>query len=132
MNIKYLDEGSPCLFCGAEDAKFWGNPYRHRDKVYLSPVCAHCIEVEVALDEADADEIRYTYIATAKHGGYGGGRCCCGGVSLNSLKGKCVRCWKEERMLGKKVAEHKMFSRLLTELRREIKEIKKRECSTEI
>lgn len=68
MSIRYLDEGEPCVFCKSNNANFWGNPYKTKYAIYLSPVCEYCAAVEIALNEADADMRRYTYIATTKKG----------------------------------------------------------------
>lgn len=129
MNLQYITREF-CTGCGCADPKFWAFPHISKHSIHLQSACYACAMVDAAIEEADSLELRYTYISVGPIDGdyYNGSRCPCGAVGLTNLSSiRCVRCWKEERMLGKRVAEHKFLSRLLVDLRREVKESKKRE-----
>ena len=134
--LKYI-ERECCMGCGAANPKHWAFPSIYRGVVSLMPACQTCAMVDAAHKEADELEIRYTEIGVgpdqdqATH--YNGSRCICGAVSLafNSYA-HCVRCWRDERMLGKKKAEHRLLRRLLADLRKTVREVKKTELEAVI
>ena len=133
-HLKYIKRDY-CTACNSEPAEFWAFPFKHKETVTVQSACEACAMVDAALCEADADQRRYTCISVGPTDGgfYNGDRCPCGAVGLiSNPKISCVRCWKEERMLGKRIAEHKLFSRLCIELRRTIREVKKSEVSLTI
>jgi hypothetical protein len=97
---------------------------RGRTTVSLYSACDVCADRDMAHAEAESEGWRFTEIGVGVRGDertyYNGHRCHCGAVTL-AIPGSCVRCWRDSRMLDKAAAQSRMISRLLKELRSEIK-----------
>lgn len=119
-----------CHGCGSESSHgryAFASTSRKRGctMVRLYAACDLCADIDTAHAEAEAEGWRHTLIGIGLRGDdrdyYNGYRCHCGAVTL-ALQGSCVRCWRDSRMLDKAAAQSRMLSRLLKELRSEIKD----------
>lgn len=99
-----------------EGWEFWGDPYlgyeRGRQKLSLFQCCKTCAEHDAELHAALDEKRRVTRIYVQ--------RCICGASKLWSLD-SCIKCSQRNRMLSKLEAEQKLFAKVLTQLRKEIK-----------
>ena len=136
--VHKLDRDGVCSGCGKPSQDYWGMASISRITRWggnvsnLKPLCEYCFEVDCAMVEAVDDQRRFTQIGVGPaHSGalfYNGSRCYCGAVSLPFMKiggGNCVRCAKDKRMLTQLEANNKFISKLMIELRAEIRTQKK-------
>lgn len=130
--IKKIDHGV-CRGCGESvepEKKTFGFPETQTTKkvqvVYLFMCCAECQAMDLAVAEAEEESRRYTLVGIGIDGRdfYNGSRCLCGAVT-HAIRGTCIRCWRASRMLEKVDAENRLFSKMLKELRAEIRTQKK-------
>lgn len=82
-------------------------------KVRAMQVCALCLMHEAAQVEARDEGRKFAEIELR--------RCVCGRARL-AVIGECVTCHRERRMLDKQWAEIKLARRILSSLRKEIKD----------
>ena len=119
-----------CVGCGLEPGEGLYAFFCHQNKntITCMQCCASCFEMDAAIVDAIANDRRFTEIGVGNPFGgqafYNGARCLCGSVSHVNLRG-CIRCDMDERMLGKKQKEAKLMSKMLVDLRRSIKDLKK-------
>lgn len=119
-----------CRGCGFpfkdEDRKNYAfaDVYSRRGRAFVSVYrcCSACQAVDAAIEEADEQQRRYTGICAGLNGNaYNGERCLCGCVKLVRLDA-CIQCSRAQRMLTKAQAESRLITKLLKELRAEVKE----------
>lgn len=119
-----------CWACGRKvNGPYFGTPSisetRYGKEIFLHQLCRICFEMDYAIQEAEANNVRFTNIGVGWGGirSHNGMRCACGAVTHTWLE-RCVPCSKTWRMLNKQEAEAKIFDKLLKTMRQEIKFIR--------
>lgn len=91
----------------------WGTyTIRGRSKLRAIQVCATCYAHESAMAEATDEGRKFVPIELV--------RCVCGRAQLSSI-GECAACHRQRRMLDRQYAEIKLVRRILSSIRKEIK-----------
>lgn len=89
----------------------WTIYSRRRETIQLGPVCAACCDAALALIDAEVEGRRFSRVSVVE-------RCVCGRPSVGALRHtSCVSCWRESRMLDRRMAEVRHISRLIKSLR---------------
>ena len=119
---KPYDFGDICNICNTNlsEEKYYTGEFGS-----LWRSCEACMNHSIELNNAISESRRFTSISTFRNGSeWDGGRCSCGSVSLPKLN-HCIRCSRINRLLEKKQSEANILSKILTDLRREIRAQKK-------
>ena len=112
-------EREDCWICGnATNPGSWIKRGTHIQRnveiISLVQTCRVCEQIEEAMIEAEIESRRYTEIELED-------RCICG-RAIHSLLGSCVTCWRERRMIDKKLRELKLTRDIMRQLRRSARE----------